>query len=182
VLTYPRAHLAERGTPSRRSDIAGGETPADPELGGHRVAPTGIAVGGGPAPEGEEPLVSMLRGTLALIDSYTGTLTVHPSLSDQLRPLLDEHRVHATALRGALADRRPVAGPNPADDLPPVSPDEAAALGALFDVETAATAEAVRHCLAARARDASLLGSIAASRACHLELLTPPSATSPRAW
>jgi hypothetical protein len=52
-----------------------------------------------------------------------------------------------------------------------VPADAAAALAAVTGAERTAQAAAVKDCLASRPEQAGLLGSIAASRACHLEVL-----------
>ncbi|HEY2672668.1 MAG TPA: hypothetical protein VGJ07_20130 [Rugosimonospora sp.] len=126
----------------------------------------------GEASSKPSPLAPTLAGTLALIDRYTATIAAQPTLADKLNPLLNDHRAHVTALRaamGAAASTGPAPGsPSPTAAVPD---DPAGALAAVHAAEQAARDAAVSNCLAAAPRYASLLGSIAACRACHLEVL-----------
>ena len=130
----------------------------------------------GPSPS-PDPLAPVLTGTEALVDLYAATVAAQPALADQLNPLLAEHRAHVDALRVAmgLASQSPgSASPARATPTPSgvqVPDDPAAALAAVAGVERTAQASAVKDCLASRPEHAGLLGSIAASRACHLEVL-----------
>jgi hypothetical protein len=128
--------------------------------------------GNGEASSTPSPLAPMLAGTLALIDRYTATIAARPTLADQLNPLLNDHRAHVTALRAAMGGAAS-AGPAPGTPSPTAGPDDpAGALAAVRAAEQAARDAAVSDCLAAAPRYASLLGSIAACRACHLEVLS----------
>lgn len=126
------------------------------------------------APE-PSPLLPVLTGTLALIDTYTATISAQPALAGKLEPLLADHRAHVTALNAAMGGAVSAAPSGPATGSPsPGSsvPDQpAAALAAVRAAERAARDASVRDCLAAQPRYASLLGSIAACRSCHLEVL-----------
>jgi hypothetical protein len=130
-----------------------------------------------PAPSpSPDPLAPVLSGTEALIDLYAATSAAQPSLAGRLDPLLAEHRAHAAALRTAMglttASASASAGaPSAGTSGVTVPADPAAALSAVLGAERAAQASAVRDCLASRPEHAGLLGSIAASRACHLEVL-----------
>ena len=118
-------------------------------------------------------LAPMLSGALSLVDTYTATIAAQPTLVAALTPLLEEHRAHVAALREAMGATAPSGSPSvatPASGLA-VAGDPAAALAAVRSAEQAAQGRAVKDCLAAPPRYASLLGSIAASRACHLEVL-----------
>jgi hypothetical protein len=125
---------------------------------------------------GPSPLAPVMTGTLALINTYTATIAAQPTLSDLLSPLLDDHRAHVEALRTAMGEaaRPPTSSESP--DLPvtgaSVPEDPGAARAAIHAAERDAQTSAVRDCLAAAPPYASLLGSIAASRACHLEVLS----------
>ncbi|WP_203917331.1 hypothetical protein [Rugosimonospora africana] len=120
------------------------------------------------------PLAPALAATLTLIDLYTATMAGQPSLTGKLDPLLADHRAHVTALNAAMAPAS-AAPTGPATGSPSagagVPPDPAEALAAVRAAEQAARDSAVRDCLAAQPRYASLLGSIAACRSCHLEVL-----------
>jgi hypothetical protein len=138
---------------------------------------TGCTGGGSGRPKtstGPDPLTPVLAGTEALIDLYTATVVGQPSLADRLNPLLSEHRAHAAALRAAMGVPTPSGSASPTTRSPTgieVPQDPAAALAAVAGAERTAQAAAVRDCLASKPQQATLLGSIAASRACHLELL-----------
>jgi hypothetical protein len=118
----------------------------------------------------------MMTGTLALIGTYTATMAAQPTLSDLLNPLLDDHRAHVDALRTAMGGPTRPPSTSASPDLPVTSasvPDDpTAALAAIHAAEQSARDSAVKDCLDAAAPYASLLGSIAASRACHLEVLS----------
>jgi hypothetical protein len=146
------------------------------------LAGTGVLAGctddsGKPAPSpSPDPLAPALRGAQALVELYAATSAAQPSLAAQLDPLLAEHRAHVAALRDAMG--LPTAPPSASAGAPTASasgvtvPDDpAAARSAVADAERAAQAAAVKDCLASRPEHAGLLGSIAASRACHLEVL-----------
>jgi hypothetical protein len=120
------------------------------------------------------PLAPTMTGTLALIDTYTATIAAQPTLAGQLNPLLDDHQACADALRTAMGGSAPpqqVSGSGSAAPSATVPEDPTAALAAVRAAEQAARDAAVKDCLAARPQYASLLGSIAAGRACHLEVL-----------
>lgn len=135
-------------------------------------------LGGGDSDTGSSskpnPLLPALAGTLALIDTYTATVAAQPTLAGKLDPLLTDHRAHVTALRAAIGGSAPAAtgpatgSPSPGGTVPD---DPAEALAAVRSVERAARDATVRDCLAAEPPYASLLGSIAACRSCHLEVL-----------
>jgi hypothetical protein len=132
---------------------------------------------GKPAPSpSPDPLAPVLSGTEALIDLYAATSAVQPSLAAKLDPLLAEHRAHAVALRTAMGLASASASasggaPSLGTSGVTVPDDPAAALTAVVGAERAAQVAAVKDCLASRPEHAGLLGSIAASRACHLEVL-----------
>ncbi|GAA5181835.1 hypothetical protein GCM10023322_17410 [Rugosimonospora acidiphila] len=122
-----------------------------------------------------DPLAPMMAGTLALIGVYTATIAAQPTLANRLNPLLAEHRAHVDALRAAAGgpSSGPSTGPSsvPSGTGPSVPANPTEALAAVHTAEQSARDTAVRDCLAAQPRYAALLGSIAASRACHLEVL-----------
>lgn len=132
---------------------------------------------GGPAASpSPDPLAPVLTGTESLVDLYAATVAAQPTLADRLNPLLAEHRAHADALRVAMGLATPSGSASAARATPSrsgvqVPDDAAAALAAVVGAERAAQASAVKDCLASRPEHAGLLGSIAASRACHLEVL-----------
>jgi hypothetical protein len=119
------------------------------------------------ADESEVPpeIAELLTATAALGDAYDGAIARAPSLADRLTPMRDAHRTHAQALAQALARPAPSAGQadGPADP--------AAVLAELVEAETQGLEAARSACLVAPARLAGLIGSMAAARACHLEVL-----------
>ena len=139
----------------------------------------GCTLGGSGRPQpspSPDPLAPVLTGTQALVDLYTATVAAQPSLADRLNPLLAEHRAHVDALRAAMGlatqssgSPSPTGAPTPSAGQVPAN--AAAALAAVAGAERTAQAAAVKDCLASRPEHAGLLGSIAASRACHLEVL-----------
>jgi hypothetical protein len=174
VFTVPVRMGDQRGGPPGRSRRA--------VLGGLAGTAAGIALAGcwpksnkpaaHPTPH---PLTAAVAGTQVLVDRYQATIAGYPDLTDQLQPLLTDHRAHLDALRRAMglpaASGSPTAAAS-AGASPSVAPDQDAALAALKEAEKAAQTEAVTACLAAAASYAPLLGSIAACRATHLEVLS----------
>lgn len=122
-------------------------------------------------PQDEPPpadeLAGFLGATVALGDRYDTTIAAVPALAEILTPMRDAHRAHADALASALGVPVPSGG-----DADPAPSGRSAALAALAEAEKSARTEAVAACLAASVRLAPLLGSIAAARASHVEVLT----------
>ncbi len=111
-------------------------------------------------------LDGFLVATVALGALYTAAMTAVPALAPTLTPLRDAHQAHAAALAGALGRDIPAA---PATAQMPA--DQTGARAALVTAETTGRDEAVAACLAAAPRLAALVGSIAAARASHLEIV-----------
>ncbi|HEX6970389.1 MAG TPA: hypothetical protein VF174_16470 [Micromonosporaceae bacterium] len=125
----------------------------------------------GPAPEPTptaDPLVPFITGTLALAARYDATVDAFPELAERLEPIARAHRTHAAELNRVTATEPPSPAAPPATGP---SGDLDAALDALRAVEKAGLEEAIAACLAAPDDRAALLGSIAAARATHLEML-----------
>ncbi|TML31994.1 MAG: hypothetical protein E6G35_03160 [Actinobacteria bacterium] len=128
---------------------------------------------GAPAPPKPNPLAPALAGALALVDRYQATVAAYPDLAERLQPLLADHQAHVDALRRAMGTPSPTASPSAGGSAAPgVADDPAAAVVALRAAEQAGQADASTACLAAAAEHAALLGSIAACRATHVEVLT----------
>ncbi|GAA3187476.1 hypothetical protein GCM10010532_001720 [Dactylosporangium siamense] len=122
-----------------------------------------------PAPD---VLLPLLTRTVALRDRYAEILTAFPALQDRLGPLKDNHAAHVVALaREVGLDEN---GPMPAASASagPVVQDQAAVVKELAGLEKAGQEDATGACLAAPSYRAALLGSIAACRAAHVEVLT----------
>jgi hypothetical protein len=120
------------------------------------------------ASPGQAPpeLTELLTRTVALGDAYDDAITRVPSLADLLSGPRDAHRAHARALAQALS------APSPEPGTPTGGPTEpGAARAALAQLETEGHDAAKQACLSAPPRFASLVGTIAAARACHLEVL-----------
>jgi hypothetical protein len=123
-----------------------------------------------PEPPAPDPLEPLLAGTVALADRYDATIATVPTLAARLTPLRDAHRSHAVDLARMIG--KPLPSGTPAPPSPSASADPAGAAAALRTAEQQAQRAAVDACLAAPARRAPLLGSIAACRATHAEVLT----------
>ena len=124
--------------------------------------------GGGTETEQPQPLLDFLTATIGLADRYDATITAVPALVATLTPIRDAHRAHVKALAAALGTTTPSAGA-PATRPPSDGPS---AMAALVTAEKAGRDDAVAACLASVPRYAPLLGSIAAARATHLEVMT----------
>jgi hypothetical protein len=126
--------------------------------------------GGDGTPDAEQPkqVLDFLTSTNGLADRYDATITAVPALATTLTPIRDAHRAHVKALATALGTTAPAAGA-PATRPPTDGPS---AMAALVAAEKAGRDDAVAVCLAAAPRYAPLLGSIAAARATHLEVMT----------
>jgi hypothetical protein len=154
---------------SRRSLLRGGLGLAGAALVGGVLAGCD-AFGGstGPDNDGPSPLLGFLTATSALADRYDAALAAVPALSGSLTPIRNAHRAHIKALAAALP--APTPGPStPASRMPADGPGVTAALVA---AEKVGKDDAMAACLTAIPRLAGLVGSIAAARATHLEVLT----------
>jgi hypothetical protein len=113
-------------------------------------------------------LDGFIRATAALGDRYDAAIRAVPALSESLVPIRDAHRAHTRA----LVDATGVSPTPPAASAAAVRAGRDQALAALATAETEARDEAVNACMSASARMAPLLGTIAAARAAHLEVIT----------
>jgi hypothetical protein len=136
-------------------------------LGPATLSGCGLLGGDPPEPPEAEPLADLLAATVALGARYDAAIAAVPALNATLTALRDAHRTHAEHLAAATGLTVP---PAPADPTPPPTGREAA-VAALATAEKAARDQAVAACLDASPRLAPLLGSIAAARASHLEVL-----------
>lgn len=122
-----------------------------------------------PPPDPVEPLIT---GALDLAIRYDGAIAAFPGLAARLGPVAEAHRAHAAELARGTGTPLPTAtGGAPGGS--PASPggDQAATLGALRAAEQQGRQAAVDVCLKVPAERAALVGSIAAARATHLEVL-----------
>ncbi|HEX6870276.1 MAG TPA: hypothetical protein VF163_04195 [Micromonosporaceae bacterium] len=107
-----------------------------------------------------------LAGTVAVAALYQSAVDAVPELATRLAPLLAAHQAHARELAEALGTQVPESSGTAS-----VPSDRAGAVAALAAAERTGRTAAVNLCLSAPARLAPLLGSIAAARATHLEVL-----------
>jgi hypothetical protein len=126
----------------------------------------GLLAGDPPPPH---PLLGTLRDIRTLLSRYEAAISAHPTLAGRLGPLQDNHRTHLTTVAKLIG---PTASesPSPASSMA-VPPDEEGAVRELREAERLGQETAVRACLAATPEYAGLLGSIAACRASHREVL-----------
>ncbi len=120
-----------------------------------------------PPPRRPHPLDPFVDATAALAARYDEAFAAVSTLEAVLGPIRDTHRRHAEALAGAIGRPAP-ASTAPTGGTPAT---RATAVAALAGAEKTARDEAVAACLAAGPRLATLLASVAAARASHLELL-----------
>lgn len=123
-----------------------------------------------PEPEPPHRWLGLLTETRALLARYQAALDAHPGLAERLTPLRDNHRAHLKELARLIG---PQASASPSPKASPVAApeDEQAALRELRTAERDAQATAAALCLKAKPAEAGLLGSIAACRATHREVL-----------
>jgi hypothetical protein len=114
-----------------------------------------------------DALAPFLTATAALADKYDAALAAAGGLPPTVTQVRDVHRAHVRA----LADTLRVATPKPAPSSAKMPTTAVEALAALVSAEKSAHDEAAAACLAGTGRVAPLLGSIAAARASHLEVL-----------
>jgi hypothetical protein len=119
-----------------------------------------------PAPDPLQPLVD---GALALAARYRAAIGVDPALTERLTPIAEAHHAHAAELAAAIG----VALPSPSPSAPgePPTGDATAVLAELRTAEERGRVEAATFCAQAPADRAALVGSIAAARATHVEVL-----------
>jgi len=125
-------------------------------------------------PPPPDPLEPLLASTRTLAARYDAVLAAFPELAARLRPLHEAHLAHEAALLQVIG--RPelaTASPGTGSWAPPpggAEPEDTVAV--LRDAEQEGYAEAGEFCLAAPPERAALLGSIAAARATHAEVLS----------
>jgi len=122
---------------------------------------------GGGDPPAPHPLTGFVSSTIGLAALYDATFAAHPDLTAALSPVRDAHRQHVDALVRAVGGSLSTSAP----PVPNVAGPPAQAVAALAAAERKGRDDAVAACLANVARLAPLLGSIAAARASHLEVL-----------
>ncbi|MBT8226272.1 MAG: hypothetical protein HKP61_03190 [Dactylosporangium sp.] len=170
--------------------------------GGTLLLTLGACISGGqePSPTGPDPIEPVLAASVYLADRYTAAMAAVPDLADRLTPLRDAHQAHITALTRELgtvddgilpSGRPPAVAPAGSESTPaatassgnaaapevtaspvPLPAERPAILADLQGLERSGRQQAAALCLAGSRYRAALLGSIAAARASHAEVLT----------
>ncbi|WP_460847390.1 hypothetical protein [Phytohabitans suffuscus] len=124
-------------------------------------------------PPAPDPLAPLLAEALSLAGQHEAAITAFPVLADRLAPVAAAHREHATALTKLVRTPEPSgsASPDPSASPSPPGGDAKGTLAALRGAEQKGLKSATQACQAAPAERAALLGSIAAARATHLEVV-----------
>ncbi|MEO3743061.1 hypothetical protein [Plantactinospora sp. B5E13] len=122
-------------------------------------------------PPAPDPLEPMMAGALDLAARYEAAIAAFPELADRLRPVAEAHRAHATELARVIGATPPpaTAAPSPASIGGGTS--DADVLRELRKAEQEGRDAAKKACTEAPADRAALVGSIAAARATHLEVV-----------
>lgn len=120
----------------------------------------------GPVPD---PLAPLLAGTLELAAQYRAAAAAQPQLAGRLTPIAETHDAHARELARVIGATSPTGNPGTTASA---GAGSASTLTDLREAEQRGRDAAVAACLAAPPHRVALLGSIAAARSCHLEVLT----------
>lgn len=127
-------------------------------------------------PPPPDPLAPLISGALALAARHDATISEYPELSDRLSPIAAAHRAHAEELARITRTALPsgttgATQPSTSPGAGPAAGDVPSALAELRAAEQQGREIAADACGAAPANRAALLGSIAAARATHAEVL-----------
>lgn len=140
-------------------------------LGGTAASLTGCDLfDRGDESRGPDPLEPLAAESVALEARHRAAATAAPDLADRLTAIADAHRAHAEELRKVIG--RPAPSGSPAAAPTPAATDPDGLLAELRQAEQQGRGNAARACAGAPAERAPLLGSIAAARATHVEVLT----------
>jgi hypothetical protein len=167
---------------SRRAVLRAGAGAALAAASGFAGAGCDLLSGDPEPPPGPDPLLPLLTGTHELIARYDAALAAHPDLAATLTPVRDAHAAHAAELARLVGTPAPGPGSSaaggsatPGGSAGPhggsAPADARGTLTALRAAEQGARRAAGDACLAAAADRAALLGTIAAARASHVEVL-----------
>jgi hypothetical protein len=116
-----------------------------------------------------DPLEPFAAEAAALEARYRAAIAAAPDLADRLTGIADAHRAHHEELRKVIGRPAPTGSPAATPTLTATDPD--GLLAELRQAEQQGRENAARVCAGAPADRAPLLGSIAAARATHLEVL-----------
>jgi hypothetical protein len=120
-----------------------------------------------PSPSAPAGLLAASRAEHALVAEFDAALAAGAAPPALLRTLRRDHAQHAAAIDAAIAERTG----SPPFSSASSAPATATTRADLLDLERAATSAATRRALTLSGRDATLLASIAACEATHVELL-----------
>ncbi|ROT33315.1 hypothetical protein [Micromonospora sp. HM5-17] len=121
-------------------------------------------------PPAPDPLAPLITGALDLAARYEAAAAAVPELAERLRPIAEAHRAHAAELARVTGTTLPTA-----TAAPPVvgdAQDRSGVLRGLREAERAGRNTARQACVEAPPERSALVGSIAAARATHLEVLS----------
>ncbi|MFI5842200.1 hypothetical protein ACIA8K_21055 [Catenuloplanes sp. NPDC051500] len=127
-----------------------------------------------PPPPPPDALEPMLAETRTLADRYQAALLAQPALAARLTPIIEAHTAHIAELTKIMT---PPPSPPTTSSSAPAVPTASATVPAdttiadLRAAEQAGQKSAATACADAPANRAALLGSIAAARATHAEVL-----------
>jgi hypothetical protein len=119
-----------------------------------------------PPPDPLEPLAAEARELAA---RYRAAVAADPGLADRLTPIADAHAAHAEEIQRLIGRPAPSGSPAPGATGP--AGDSDGLLSELRKAEQRGRESAAKACGAAPAERAAVLGSIAAARATHVEVL-----------
>ncbi|MFC0529644.1 hypothetical protein [Phytohabitans kaempferiae] len=122
-------------------------------------------------PPPPDPLAPLLAEALSLAGAHEAAAAAFPELAERLTPVAQAHREHATALAAIVRTPEPTATASPEASASPVAGDAKSTLAALRSAEQKGQKAAAQACHAAPPERAALVGSIAAARATHLEVV-----------
>ncbi|MGN9803702.1 hypothetical protein [Micromonospora sp. L32] len=119
-----------------------------------------------PPPDPLEPLAAESRELAA---RHRAAVAADPTLADRLTPIADAHAAHAEEIQRLIG--RPAPAGSPAAGATPPGTERDGLLAELRAAEKRGRESAAKACGAAPAERAAVLGSIAAARATHVEVL-----------
>lgn len=123
-------------------------------------------------PPPPDPLAILVTNAFDLATRYDVAVTAFPALADRLAPVAQAHLAHAGELARVSRTTLPSGAPTPgASGGTPAAGDQKATLALLRAAETEGQQTMAKACAEAPPERAALLGSIAAARATHLEVL-----------
>lgn len=122
-------------------------------------------------PPATDPLAPLAAAAQELAVRYEAAIAAYPPLVERLDPVARAHRAHAAELARVAGVSLPSASVGGGSPSGAPAGDAKATLAGLRAAEQEGRTAAAQACLSAPADRAALLGSIAAARATHLEVL-----------